>query len=93
MICSNCNAEYNKKERIGKPGLVTHCNECAEEEGDVQQYTGNMIWSHKTAPSIQINKDPKLTAMLNGSIEADTTHKSGSVLREAETFNYKGNDK
>lgn len=92
MICSNCKAEYDKKERLGKPGLISHCSDCAEEIGDIQQYTGNMIWSHKTAPSLQINKDPTLTAMLNGKIEANTEHKSGSVVVEAETFLYKGKD-
>lgn len=91
MICEKCGGEYEKKDRLGKPGLLIHCSECAEEV--VEPYTGNMIYSHKTAPSLQINKDPKLTAMLNGTIEMEQTeHKSGSVAHEAETFNYKNGE-
>lgn len=92
MICTNCFCEYNRNERIGKPGKLTHCPECADEIGDVQVYTGNMIYSHKTAPSIQINKDPRLTAVLNGRIEGDTEYSSDAVAVEAESFVYKGKD-
>lgn len=90
MICSKCSSEYEKSERIGKPGKLIHCPSCAEEEQDIEKYTGNMIFSHKTAPSIQINKDPNITKFINGKIAGDTTHKSGSVVKEAESFNYKG---
>lgn len=89
MICSKCSTEYEKKERMGKPGKLTHCQSCADEEGDIQYYTGNMVYSHKTAPSLQINKDPKITKFMNGG-GGDTEHKSGSIVKEAESFHYKG---
>lgn len=92
MICQNCNSEYNKTERLGKQGRVSICTECALEEGDVQRYTGNMIYSHKTAPSIQINKDPKVTQYILGQIEDSSEHKSGSLSKEADAFNYKGRE-
>lgn len=92
MICANCEMEYTKQERQGKPGRLTICNECANEEGDIQKYTGNMIFSHKTAATIQINKDPSLTQFINGKRQSGTEHKSGSVVVEAETFNYKNRE-
>ena len=92
MICIKCFTEYSKNERLGKSGKLTHCPECAMEENDVEKYTGNMIYSHKTAPSIQINKDPNLTKFINGEIEGDTTHKSGSIVKEADSFNYKNRE-
>lgn len=63
-ICELCDTEYDKRSRFGKPGRVTVCNECAEEEGDIEEYTGVMIYSHKTGCSIQINTDPNLTEYL-----------------------------
>ena len=63
--CSKCEAEYNPEDRKGKPGLITECNECAEEK--VTKYTGNMIYDHKTSATIQINSDPSLTAYINNS--------------------------
>ena len=59
ITCVICGAEYSINDRKGKPGLVKHCNECAEE--NVDRYTGNMIYDHKTGCSIQINSDPGLT--------------------------------
>lgn len=35
----------------GKPGYVDQCENCAR---DVPLLGGNMIWTHKTAPSIEI---------------------------------------
>lgn len=35
----------------GKPGYVNQCVDCAD---DVPLLGGNMIWSHKTAPEIEI---------------------------------------
>lgn len=57
--CKECGESYDDKSRIGKPGLIVHCNYCAEE--DIEKFTGVMIYTHKTGPSIQINKDPALT--------------------------------
>lgn len=63
MLCSICNEEYNKESRRGKPGKITECDFCAEES--TVKYTGNVIYDHKTCATIQINKDPKLTAYIN----------------------------
>lgn len=62
--CLICNIEYDKKQRFGKPGRVTVCDDCAEEEGDVQEYTGVMIYGHKAGATLQINTDPALTEYL-----------------------------
>jgi hypothetical protein len=63
-ICELCETEYDKRSRLGKMGRVTICQECADEEGDVQEYTGVMIYDHKTSCEIQINKNPLLTEYL-----------------------------
>lgn len=60
--CQACGMEYDKKSRVGKPGLLIHCNDCAEEVED--KLTGVMIYTHKTGASIQINRDPSLTAYI-----------------------------
>lgn len=64
-ICQVCAAEYDVATRLGKPGKITICGDCADEMGDITQYTGNMIYGHKCASEIQINADPKLTEYLN----------------------------
>ena len=64
-VCASCNAEYNKADRRGKPGRAIVCNECGEDEAEAVMYTGNMIYSHKTGCSIQINASPALTEYLN----------------------------
>jgi hypothetical protein len=63
MFCSKCGDDYDKESRVGKPGKVTECELCAEEVA--VKYTGNVIFDHKTAACIQINKDPALTAYIN----------------------------
>lgn len=62
--CEECDTEYDVSTRLGKPGKVTLCEECAEEYGDVVHYTGVMIYGHKTSCEIQINTDPLLTEYL-----------------------------
>jgi hypothetical protein len=57
--CDDCGTEYDITSRRGKPGKITVCAECAEES--VERYSGNMIYSHKTGCSIQINKSRALT--------------------------------
>lgn len=74
-LCKVCEAEYNIKERIGKPGLSTVCEDCAEE--DVDKFTGVMIYTHKTGPSIQINKDPRVTKYI---LDATKLKNKGSNL-------------
>ena len=59
MICIKCNIEYNKADRINKPGKITECNDCAEET--TVKLTGVMLYGHKTGAAIQINTDPALT--------------------------------
>ncbi len=65
--CGICEAEYDPRTRRGKPGLVTVCEDCAEEP--VVPYTGNMIYAHKTGCDIQINSDPALTNYIRKSTE------------------------
>jgi len=57
--CAICDIEYSVESRRGKPGLITQCNDCAEDSA--VRRTGNMIYDHKTGCSIQINSDPGLT--------------------------------
>lgn len=63
-ICELCETEYDKRSRLGKHGRVTICEECADEEGDVQEYTGFMVYGHKAGATLQINTDPMLTEYL-----------------------------
>lgn len=60
--CSSCNAEYDTQTRFKQPGKITVCSDCADEP--VVKYTGNQIFADKTAPELQINSDPKLTAWI-----------------------------
>lgn len=62
--CATCGCEYDTRERQGKPGRLVDCEDCAEET--VDRYTGNMIYTHKTAGEIQINKDPEITKYIKG---------------------------
>lgn len=105
MICKDCGTEYDAASRRGKPGKFTVCNECAEENSEVTKYTGNMIYSHKTGCSIQINTDPRLTQYLinttklknKGSNMHDNINQcgkfksktNGACLITADAFNYK----
>lgn len=107
-ICQVCAVEYDVTTRLGKPGKITICGDCADEIGDVTQYTGNMIYSHKTGCSIQINTDPRLTQYLNdttklknkGSNMGDNIVKCGTMKNRTEgackvtsdAFNYKNRD-
>jgi hypothetical protein len=60
--CVVCGLEYDADSRRGKPGRITECDECAQD--DAVRLTGNMIYDHKTGCSIQINTDPGLTAYI-----------------------------
>lgn len=62
--CSVCGIEY--KVTACKAGPIHMCNDCGEDQ-EVDKYTGNMIYDHKTGASIQINSDPRLTAYINNS--------------------------
>ena len=68
--CKECGDEYDDNTRRGKGGLITHCNDCAEEV--VELYTGNMIYDHKTGGSIQINADPAITQYINKSTKKNS---------------------
>lgn len=57
--CIYCGIEYAEETRHGKPGRITECDDCADD--DTVKFTGNMIYDHKTGCSIQINSDPGLT--------------------------------
>ena len=66
--CIECGWEYDDVERRGQPGLITQCNDCGEDPE--ARFSGNMIYTHKTGGSIQINRDPEVTAYITAS-----THK------------------
>jgi hypothetical protein len=48
--CSKCKKDYLLT--LDKPGLIHHCPKCSTER--VERLGGNMIYSHKTAPDIEI---------------------------------------
>lgn len=73
--CEICEMEYDDATRRGKPGKITQCKECAEEE--VEMYTGNMIYDHKTGASIQVNADPSITRYIT---DATRLRNKGSNL-------------
>lgn len=73
--CKICEDFYDDQERRGQPGLIIHCADCAEETET--PLTGVMIYTHKTGPSIQINRDPALTRYL---IESTKLKNKGSNL-------------
>lgn len=105
-ICELCEMEYDKKDRLGKPGRITVCEDCAED--DTVPYTGVMIYGHKTSCEIQINTDPKLTEYLinatklknkgsnmTNNVQNVTKYKKlnkteGACLRVADVPDYKG---
>jgi len=63
-ICSVCEIDYTLTDN--KPGPIHMCEECGEGD-EIDKYTGNMIYDHKTGASIQINSDPGLTSYINDS--------------------------
>ena len=77
--CENCDAEYDRRSRAKKPGRATICDECAEEESDVQRYTGFTVYGHKCGATLQINADPKLTQYL---IAATKLKNKGSNMND-----------
>lgn len=103
--CESCGAEYHRASRLGKSGKVTVCEECADEEGDVVLYTGNVVYSHKTSAELQINTDPSLTAYINDSTKLKnkgsnmnanviasskrSNKTTGACLKTADSFSYK----
>lgn len=65
--CATCGCDYNIAERRGKPGRIIDCEACYEEAGDVQPYTGVIIYGHKAGATLQINADPALTEYIKAS--------------------------
>lgn len=88
MECRLCGCEYDQNERIDRPGKMIHCEACAEEYGDAERYTGNMIWSAKTNGSIQINSSRYLTDHINNSTKLRNKGSNlGSNLIASSKFN------
>lgn len=51
--CVNCGEEFYPKR--DKPGKIDECWTCGRKsEKDIVKLGGNMIWEHKTAPTIEI---------------------------------------
>ena len=82
--CVKCGSDYDPRERFGRPGRVTECEDCASEPAT--KYTGNMVYDHKTGCSVQINTDPKLTQYI---IKATALRNKGSNLRNNLMVSYK----
>ena len=74
--CRKCGTEYDPRERAGKPGRITECEDCAVEL--TTKYTGNMIYDHKAGCAVQINTDPRLTQYIR---KATALRNKGSNLR------------
>jgi len=66
-ICQKCGADFVL--RPGKPGLINQCPDCAT---DIAKVGGNMIWSHKTAPELEIK------SMVEAKIFARATNRFGA---------------
>jgi hypothetical protein len=73
MICRLCDAEFDLNP-ARKYGRINECDDCAS---DVQKYTGVMVYGHKTAGTIQINSDPRLTQYM---IDASPSNGSRSAM-------------
>jgi len=66
MECIHCGVEFSPKQKAEQSklegrnfGKVNECIDCASDEP--ARLTGVMVYGHKTAGSIQINRDPRLT--------------------------------
>lgn len=90
MICVHCECEFDPmmkkalaKARSSQLGRVNECIDCATP--GPQMLTGVMIYGHKTAGSIQINRDPALTDyMLKSSPSAGTKLAMGRIRPKTE---------
>ena len=74
-VCNKCGDEYDIAARRGQPGKISECEDCATEVA--VKFTGNMIYSDKTAPQLQINTNPELTSYI---INATKLKNKGSNL-------------
>ena len=82
--CKKCGEEFDVSSRIGKPGRLSECEDCAVEF--TVRYTGNMVYDHKTGCAVQINADPNLTAYIR---KATALRNKGSNLRNNMMVSYK----
>jgi hypothetical protein len=53
--CRECGEDFNRREaELRKTGFIDQCNRCAEGQLDVERWGANSIYTHKTAPEIEI---------------------------------------
>ena len=86
VFCIHCDIEFIPAEKIRQAkisrrhaGKFNECIDCATP--GPEKYTGVMIYGHKTAGSIQINTDPRLTQyMLKSSPSAGSRLCMGTTL-------------
>lgn len=64
--CPHCDSENILKES-GPYGTKYQCKDCGHILKDVERYAGVMVWSHKTAPEIEIHASKKSAGVLLGS--------------------------
>lgn len=84
--CVHCDGEFDPVDKIRQAkisrrpaGKFNECIDCAS--SGPEKYTGVMIYGHKTAGSIQINTDPRLTQyMLKSSPSAGSRLCMGTTL-------------
>lgn len=81
MICIHCDGDFNPTDKLARakreglePGRANECIDCASDGPAVM--TGVMIYGHKTAGSIQINVDPRITKYMLASSPSAGTRKA-----------------
>ena len=75
-ICIKCQAEFVSFH--GKPGLIGECERCGRKTAkarDPEMLGGNLVWSHKTAPELEIKtlKEARRFARLTARFGAGVT--------------------
>jgi hypothetical protein len=66
IACRDCSNEFDPKTTAGRQyGYVNQCNDCADPEKEVERLGGNMIWEHKTAPTLEIKPMCKALSFAN----------------------------
>jgi hypothetical protein len=50
--CSDCGEKYRLTR--DKPGKIDVCGKCGLKAGEVERLGGNMVYTHKTAPALEI---------------------------------------
>lgn len=86
QICSVCESEFDLDKKIKEArdhkrsaGKINECPDCVSDEPVL--FTGVMIYGHKTAGTLQVNKDPRITQYMLGSSPSAGTKFAMSTTR------------